>query len=496
MLLYSFNDARMPRFVLNYFPDTCPRCFCLCAGLFLLFAPGAITLPQPAQAQLEFTGYVGNYNAYTTRSPHELISARNRVRLNARQNFPDGRLYIATDVRQFYANSSDSLDFRLREAFIDVFFDKADLRIGKQAISWGQAQGDFIFDLVSPFDLSEFLTQEFTELREGVTAVSYTRFIGNNQLQLLVNPAFEPSRLPDYGGRWGVVPNDIFPFPADFERYNPGPGRITDGQAALRFAWRGPLSLDLDAAVMYWRSRTPGYRKEFETSPLGSLRIPEGITLTEDYEPSFIGGFWGEYRPGGDWQLPFEVAYFSKLPVDILPGELSDDDLQTLRRIQEDEGAADELSFAELTALLSRFDDTLNEGEESGFLSYRPAIKWMAGVSHPVFGWDVSLQYLAEVRLRYGDEVLQERWFHGVSAVLNQQYFRQRLMVRLLGRYQFNGRDFWLNPELDYDLRDNLSLSLGGHFFGGASPEPDYPQLSFRRYGSNSLAYTSVKLFW
>ncbi|MFW6348742.1 MAG: hypothetical protein ACOC2C_09065, partial [Cyclonatronaceae bacterium] len=243
-------------------------------------------------------------------------------------------------------------------------------------------------------------------------------------------------------------------------------------------------------------SRTPGYRKAFETSPLGDLRIPEAITLTEDYEPSFIGGFWGEYRPGGDWQLPFEFAYFSKLPVDVLPGPITDEDLETLRLLQEDDSAQDDLSFAELTALLSRFNETLEQGEQNDFLSYRPAIKWMAGVSHPVFGWDVSLQYLADISLQYGDEVLRERWFHGLSAVLNQQYLRQRLLLRLLGRYQFNGRDFWLNPEVGYDLRDNLSLSLGGHLFGGAMPEQNSPQLSFRRYGSNSLVYTSVKFFW
>jgi hypothetical protein len=462
----------------------------------LLSSLGAITLPQPALAQLEFTGYVGNYNAYTTRPPHELISARNRVRLNFRRTFRDGRAYVSTDLRQFYASSSDSLDFRLREAFIDVFLEHADLRIGKQAIAWGNAQGDFIFDLVSPFDLSEFLTQDFTELREGVTAVSYTRYIGSNQLQLLLNPAFEPSRLPDYDGRWGVVPNDIFPFPADFETYDPGTRSISDMQGAARFAWRGPLNFDLDVALLYWRSRTPGYRKEFETTPLGDFRIPEAITLTEDYKPSLIAGFWGEYRPGGDWQLPFELAYFSQRPVDILPGPLTDEDLQLLRRIQQEDGAADDLSFAELTGLLARFNEALELGEPSGFLSYQPALKWMAGVAHPVLGWDVSLQYLADITLQHDDDVLQEQWFHGLSAVLNQQFLRQRLLVRLLGRYQFNGQDFWLNPAFEYDFRDNLSLSLGAHLFGGLQPEQNYPQLSFRRYGSNSLGYASVKLFW
>ena len=49
------------------------------------------------------------------------------------------------------------IEWRLREMYIDFFTKKMDIRIGKQQIIWGQADGVFITDVVTPKDLSEFL---------------------------------------------------------------------------------------------------------------------------------------------------------------------------------------------------------------------------------------------------------------------------------------------------------------------------------------------------
>ncbi|MCH8557320.1 MAG: hypothetical protein LAT84_05850 [Balneolia bacterium] len=465
--------------------------------LLLLTVTLAFTLlpsPQHAQAQSSFSGFVSNYNAFTTQPPNEIISGRNRVRLNFRNDFRDGRVYISSDLRQLYSFSSDSLDFRLREAFLDIYLDNADLRIGKQTIAWGKTEGDFIFDIVSPFDLSEFLTQDFRELREGVTAFNYTHFFGRNQFQFIVNPVFEPSRLPDYDGVWGIVPTDIFPIPTEFESFDPGRVTLSDMQYAARFAWRPSASFDIDLALMYWRSSTPGYRKTFETIGISGFRVPLSVTFTEDYEPGIVGGFWGEYRVSSDLRFVFEAAWFQKRPYDILPGDLTDDDLRLFRRL--DQGTINLPDIGQLGPALTRFNNTLNAGQANGFLTYRPALKWMTGIQYPVLNWNTSVQYVADVALDYEDAILQEEWFHGVSLSTNRSFFRDQLLARLLTRYQFNGNDYWINPELAWDFRDGLTFTGGAHLFGGESPDLDYTQLSFRRFGGNSLIYLSAAWFW
>ncbi len=459
----------------------------------LIFIAAAFLIPAVSVAQSGFSGYISTYTGYTTSPPHELISARNRLRVNFRNNFSDGRIYVSADLRHLFAEASDSLDFRLREIYMDLYLENADLRIGKQAISWGQTEGDFIFDLVSPFDLSEFLTQDFRELREGVTALNLTWFSGRNQLQFIFNPAFEPSRLPDYERRWGIVPADIFPVPTSFETWDPGKVRLTDVQAAARFSLRSVSSLDLDFAAMYWRNRTPGYRKEFDTFNIGDIRVPLSLVFRENYKPGLITGFWGEYRPLGNLRIPFEAAYFQYRPYDVLPGPLSASDLRRFNQIADN---INHDNIEEFINLLDRFNQTIGEGQENAFLSYRPAIKWMAGVRYPILNWETGIQYVADVALDHDEDVLQDRWFHGVSLTTNRSFFRQRLMTRLLGRYQFNGQDFWLNPELGWDLRDGLTITGGAHLFGGKKPDIDYTQLSFRRFGGNSLVYLSASWFW
>ncbi len=477
--LKSIPCTRFPaRFL---FPIVTALLFCLC------FSP-------PSFAQSSFSGFVSTYTAYTTTPPHTLISGRNRFRSTFLHDFPDGRIYATGDLRQLFSASTDSLDFRVRELYLELFLDSSDLKIGKQIIVWGQTEGDFIFDLVSPFDLSEFLTQDFRELREGVTAVNYIRFFGRNQLQLIVNPAFEPSRLPAYDGPWGIVPTDIFPLPTTFLPYESGDIRLRDTQLAARFAWRGLNSLDLDVALMYWRTRTPAYFKRFETTALTEeLRIPERVILEEQYRPSLILGFWGEYRPSNRFSLPFELAWFQERPFDTLPGPLT---MSDLRLLQAGADTPPDLPVSEILALLERFSQTLAAGEDSGFLTYTPALKWMTGLRFSALGWNWSAQYVADVILRPSYEILQDNWFHGLTLTSNRSFFRDQLTARMLGRWQFNGRDFWINPELSWNVRDGLNFTGGAQLFGGESPDPAYPHLSFRQYGGNSLIYLSASWFF
>lgn len=467
-------------------------CSIVITGAFILFDA------RQTAAQTSFSGFVSSYGAYTTSPPHTLISARNRLRSTLLHEFPDGRVYATGDLRQLFAASADSLDFRVRELYLELFLPNADLTIGKQIIVWGSTEGDFIFDMVSPFDLSEFLTQDFRELREGVTAINYTRFFGRNQLQLLINPAFEASRLPDFDGPWGIVPTDFFPIPTEFRSYAPEHITLRDTQLAARFAWRGLPQLDLDLALMYWRVRTPAYFKRFEsTEVLPGLLLPERAIFEERYRPGFVAGFWGEFRPGTRIRFPFELAWFQERLFDTLPGPLTLDDLRLLQSIgQDDSDNMPQVPLPELIALIGRFSETLQAGEESGFLTQKPALKWMAGTRFSAAGWNWSAQYIADVILNPTDEILQDSWFHGITLSTNRSLLRDQLRARMLARYQFNGQDFWLNPELNWNARDGLSFTGGAQLFGGKPPETGYPHLSFRQYGPNSLIYLSAAWFW
>ncbi|HET6369546.1 MAG TPA: DUF1302 family protein, partial [Nitrospiria bacterium] len=54
----------------------------------------------------------------------------------------------------------DHFFIELREAYIDLFFPKVDMRIGSQIARWGVIEGFRITDELNPLDFSEFLMRE------------------------------------------------------------------------------------------------------------------------------------------------------------------------------------------------------------------------------------------------------------------------------------------------------------------------------------------------
>lgn len=443
-------------------------------------------------AQITHSGQLINYNALALNPPNELISGRTALRTNLLASFEPGRLYFSGDLRHHYGARADSIDLRLREIYMELHFPNADLKIGKQAIAWGKSESGFILDILTPFDLSEFITRDFTELREGATALSYTHYIGRTQLQFVLSPFFEPSTLPDYNGRWGVVSSDVFPLPAVFESHETT-ASFRDLQAAARAGFRPILNFDLDVAVLYWNNPSPGYFKSFDTIDFFELRIPQEITFTEKYKPGFAAGFWGEYRTESSLIFDFEAAYFWQKPLDIFPSQFTKEEIEFLRKLNNENGPVDSNEFI---GMLAKFTDALNEYEDSGFLTYNPALLFMTGIRHNIYGWDSAFQYSGEWIAVYREDILQDRYFHSITATISNSFLRNRLIFRTLARFHINGSDFWIYPEIRYDLTDGLTLSAGAHIFGGARPDFDYGHLSFYQYRKNSLGFISARFAW
>jgi len=100
-----------------------------------------------------------------------------------------------------------NLDDLLREAYIDLSTPFLDIRIGKQQIIWGKADGVFITDIVSPKNLTRFLLPDFEEIRMGITAIKFNHQIGNHGVEAIWIPAFTPNELPDHSSIWKRIPS-------------------------------------------------------------------------------------------------------------------------------------------------------------------------------------------------------------------------------------------------------------------------------------------------
>ena len=157
--------------------------------LILLIIAGRFTMAQNP----EISGFVRNYTG-ALYDNGDFAILQNTLNLNITKS-GDKIAFKANPMLYHY--NADSLDLLLRELYLDLYFNNFDLRIGKQQIVWGKADGVFITDVVSPLNLSEFLLPDFDEIRIGVNAVKFDYYIGNNTFEVIWLPNFTPTENPE-----------------------------------------------------------------------------------------------------------------------------------------------------------------------------------------------------------------------------------------------------------------------------------------------------------
>ncbi|NLG85477.1 MAG: hypothetical protein GX493_12925 [Firmicutes bacterium] len=89
----------------------------------------------------------------------------------------------------------------LREAFLDLYLKNTDLRLGRQRIAWGTADGINPTDNLNPVDY----TRPFAEdNRLEVTALRARHYLGDWTAEFVWLPVFVPAAQPEPGSRWAV----------------------------------------------------------------------------------------------------------------------------------------------------------------------------------------------------------------------------------------------------------------------------------------------------
>ncbi|MDR8392350.1 hypothetical protein NC796_14445 [Aliifodinibius sp. S!AR15-10] len=414
-----------------------------------------------------------NYNAVQTVPDHNILVGRNRIRLDLNRPLSSGQVSISGELQNLYSQGLDSLQYRLREAYVNLYFNKSDLRIGRQIISWGRTDGAFITDVLSPVDLSEFLTQDFPDIRSGIDAISYIRYWGSDYLQLVVNPVFNPNITPEPGSRW--FPRTFFGgnVPLQFNDFDPQP-TIKNIQIGSRLALRSNLNYDLDLGLLYWHYPNPSYAKNFITNSQG-----EGILqLTESATQSIVLLYSGTVQLTRRLLFKSEASYYTNRSFDYLTDELRS------------------INYSNPTpAEQARLAQIFNNNTD-GFLKERPWLIGMAGLEYDLQGWTVGAQFIDEFIINHDEQILQEEHYAYATLLLQHSFLRNKLDFRGFGRYNISGQDFWLNPELTYSGIDNFEASLGTQLFGGAETDQFYGHLSFDNYSQNSFAYLQVTAYF
>ncbi|MBQ7239574.1 MAG: hypothetical protein IJS20_12370 [Bacteroidales bacterium] len=179
------------------------RCFLLSAALALV-ASTLLAQTDESALQVSVRGFADTYHAVRTEAPHDWMSSRTRLR--GEVNVSHGSVGLFTSANVIYnAVVPDRTGFSLRECYLSYNSPHIEVRAGRQIITWGVVDGLRLTDVISPMDYSEFLAQDYDDIRVPVSALR-TRLSGSNwQLDLVAVPVAQFFVLPsDSANPWSI----------------------------------------------------------------------------------------------------------------------------------------------------------------------------------------------------------------------------------------------------------------------------------------------------
>ncbi|WDT81620.1 MAG: hypothetical protein MPW14_07815 [Candidatus Manganitrophus sp.] len=93
-------------------------------------------------------------------------------------------------------------DTELREFYLDLFFPRFDLRIGKQIVRWGVVEGARVTDEVNPLDFQEFILREIQDRYIPLWMVKADLYFDPNTVEILWIPDLEFHKPASVGSEW------------------------------------------------------------------------------------------------------------------------------------------------------------------------------------------------------------------------------------------------------------------------------------------------------
>ena len=343
-----------------------------------------------------------------------------------------------------YLYNTDSLDFRMRELYLDLYFDNFDIRIGKQQVVWGKADGVFITDIVSPLNLTEFLLPDFDEIRTGVVAAKVNYYFGNSTLETILIPVFTPTERPPPGSIWYIQP--YFPVTPtwDYSRETIK-SSLESSEVFLKYtALTSAIDFEFMGAYTWDDNPTLHVQKEFGVDSSSMQPILTGLNITPEHHRLAIGGgsFSSEIK---GVILRGEAAYYNGKYF------LTEDPLRPDGNIQKD------------------------------YLHYLVGLDFNLG---PV---KVSSQFIQQTILDYDNYILNEKTENTMTFLARYDMFRETLHLELFSYIGLTYEDALIRPKITYDFDDSFSILLGSNIFVGDEKG------RFGQHGDNSMAYVKLK---
>lgn len=319
-----------------------------------------------------------------------------------------------------YFPGGDDAELELRELYLDLQAGPAFLRLGKQQIVWGQADGIKVLDVLNPQSFREFILDDLEESRIPLWSAMAELPVGPALLQLTWIPDLTFHDVPGPGDWYAwTSPKLIAQPPAgvpvvEGSRARPGDG-LADGEWAIQLSgFSGGWDWTLNHA------------DHFADLPLVRSQLGEqGVRIDTGYSRSRTSG-GSVSRALGNIVMRGEAAYRTDLPIpgrqaNGLPGGVPTDTVAALVGID-----------------FSGWSDT-----------------WL------------SLQVLVDRAMDHPSRLVRDRDEYLLTATADRYFLNRRLKTRVQAFHSPNDDDGLVRLAIEYELASRVSVSLALDEFHG-----------------------------
>lgn len=405
------------------------------AVILLLLLLLVVWVSQVLGQSTTFTGYARNYTGILLEGDQKYAILQDTFDLKIAHS--RGKVaFMANPYIYFYHNKDTEID--LRQSYLDIQLDAVDIRIGKQQIVWGKADGVFITDVVSPKDLSEYLLPDFEEIRIGVQALRVDYYIGNHTLELVWVPDFTPTQTPDEDSIWYVQKEFSVTPTFDYSK-NEVPSNFGNSEMFVKFsAMTSSIDFEIMAGSMWDDDPTMHLTQSIDTTTGKPV-----LTVTPQHHRLDLAG--GSFSTAvGGMVLRGEGAYYQ--------GKYFNSEKPGLK-------------------------DKVVEKDYAHF---------MLGLDFTLWDIKMSLQLIEKQIQDYEDQIVSDERDDTVTFLMRCDFLRETLKLELFSYIGMNDNGSLIRPKMTYDLMDGFQIVAGLNIFNGNTG-------TYGQYDDNDMIYSKLK---
>lgn len=407
------------------------------------------TSPAAQNGGLELGGYVRG-DLFVGKTPDvdasEVKAGFGEAALTARVRAGDwgdafGELRLASGMQW----GQSSTEASLREAYVNLYLGRVDLRFGKQIVVWGRADAFNPTDNVTPRDMN-VRSANPDDRRLGNLAARAWLSVAPIRLEAIWVPFFAASRFPELE----------LPGPIERGETNEPDQNLTKGIGALRLNIEG-AAFEGSVSYLVGHATFPGVElRHYQLSPMAPPTVVVGFSA---YRHQVVGvdfattlndlvGLRGEAA----YRRPFDYETRRDVP---LP------DLQVVLGI-------DREVLTNVTLIAQYIGRYVFDWEEIPEYPLPEDIASLDPAELRRFLYRVDEIIPNEVRRQllvvHGQ---QQQVSHAASVRLSWTTLHETLTLEVVGYTSFTNQDFLVQPKVTYAIADALTVAAGGEIYGG-----------------------------